>query len=85
MKPWIIACLAYLVVAAISYVAILVFLRPQPLVSDREHDDSHQETHSADRKTRRWDAVAFIGFPVTVILSPMILLIGLWAHAKKKS
>jgi hypothetical protein len=83
MKFWLIAILAYLVVAVVSYVAILVFLRPQPLISEHMHDDLPHETHS-DRKLRRWDAVALIGFPVTLVLSPMILLFSLLWRVRKK-
>ena len=83
MKILLMVILAYLIMAIVSYVAILVFLRPQPLVSERAQDDSRDEMRSGGQKSRDWDVV-LVGLPVAVLLSPMVLLVCLYGRARKR-
>lgn len=86
MRLWPILAIAYLVIGIGCYIAILKFLRPQPLISTREHTDSAKGEGKNRVRVRRWNSmlVLLIGLSVMVVLSPLFLGVGIWGQAKNK-
>ena len=57
MRLWPILAIAYLVIGIGCYIAILKFLRPQPLISTREHTDSAKGEGKNRVRVRRWNSM----------------------------